>query len=59
MPHGNVRCAVMGLAERAPTPTEISAMRELVAQGMDDGAFGLSTGLVYPPGAYAETDEAP
>jgi N-acyl-D-amino-acid deacylase len=57
IPHGNVRCAVLGMAERAPTESEIAAMRELVAQGMDEGAFGLSTGLVYPPGAYAETEE--
>ncbi|MGO8993347.1 MAG: N-acyl-D-amino-acid deacylase family protein [Polyangiaceae bacterium] len=57
IPHGNVRAAVMGMAERAPTETEIGAMRELVAHGMDDGAFGLSTGLVYPPGAYAQTEE--
>jgi N-acyl-D-amino-acid deacylase len=57
IPHGNVRCAVMGMAERAPTATELEAMSELVAQGMDEGAFGLSTGLVYPPGAYAQTDE--
>jgi N-acyl-D-amino-acid deacylase len=57
VPHGNVRCAVMGMAERKPTETEIEAMREIIARGMDDGAFGLSTGLVYPPGAYAETEE--
>jgi N-acyl-D-amino-acid deacylase len=57
VPHGNVRCAVMGMAERAPTATELASMRELVAQGMDEGAFGMSSGLVYPPGAYAETDE--
>jgi N-acyl-D-amino-acid deacylase len=57
IPHGNVRCAVLGMAEGAPTETEIAGMREIVAQGMDDGAFGLSTGLVYPPGAYAQTDE--
>ncbi|MEL6184800.1 MAG: amidohydrolase family protein, partial [Myxococcota bacterium] len=57
IPHGNVRCAVMGLEERAPTATELSHMEALVAQNMDEGAFGLSTGLVYPPGAYSETDE--
>ena len=45
------------MAERAPTETELAAMCELIAEGMDDGAFGLSTGLVYPPGAYAETEE--
>jgi N-acyl-D-amino-acid deacylase len=57
IPHGNVRCAVMGMAEGAPTETELDAMCALVAQGMEEGAFGLSTGLVYPPGAYAETEE--
>jgi N-acyl-D-amino-acid deacylase len=57
IPHGNVRCAVMGMAERAPTATELGAMGEIVAQGMDEGAFGLSTGLVYPPGAFADTEE--
>jgi N-acyl-D-aspartate/D-glutamate deacylase len=57
VPHGNVRCAVMGMDERAATETELSGMRELIAQGMDEGAFGLSTGLVYPPGAYADTEE--
>jgi N-acyl-D-amino-acid deacylase len=57
IPHGNVRCAVMDMAERAPTATELRAMTDLVAQGMEEGAFGLSTGLVYPPGAFAETDE--
>jgi N-acyl-D-amino-acid deacylase len=57
IPHGNVRCAVMGMAERAPTETELAAMCGLIAQGMDEGAFGLSTGLVYPPGAFADTEE--
>jgi N-acyl-D-aspartate/D-glutamate deacylase len=55
--HNNVRCMAMGMAERAPTASELAVMRELVARGMDEGAFGLSTGLVYPPGAYAQTDE--
>ncbi|HEY8086692.1 MAG TPA: D-aminoacylase [Polyangiaceae bacterium] len=57
IPHGNVRCAVMGMSEGLPTETELAAMSELVAQGMEEGAFGMSTGLIYPPGAYAETDE--
>jgi N-acyl-D-amino-acid deacylase len=57
IPHGNVRCAVMGMVEREPTETELGAMCELVAQGMDEGAFGMSSGLVYPPGAYARTEE--
>ncbi len=55
--HGNVRGVVMGMAEGDPTETEIEAMRQLVAEGMSQGAYGLSTGLVYAPGAYAKTDE--
>ncbi len=57
VPHGNVRCAAMGLDERAPRPSELEAMRQAVALAMEQGAFGLSTGLVYAPGAYAETEE--
>jgi N-acyl-D-amino-acid deacylase len=57
VPHGTVRIEVMGLDERAPTPAEIRQMQALVAQGMADGAVGLSTGLEYLPCAYAETAE--
>lgn len=57
VPHGNVRCAVIGLEERAPSATELDLMRGLVAEAMDQGAFGFSTGLVYAPGAYATTEE--
>lgn len=57
VPHGNVRCAVLGLEERAPSAAELDRMRELVAEAMGQGAFGLSTGLVYAPGAYATTEE--
>jgi N-acyl-D-amino-acid deacylase len=57
VPHGNVRCAVMGFEERAPTATDLDDMRGLVDEAMNQGAFGLSSGLVYPPGAYADTDE--
>jgi len=55
--HGSVREAVMGTANRAPTPTELDSMKALVARGMEDGALGLSTGLAYVPGTYAATDE--
>lgn len=55
--HGNVRGVVMGMSEGDPTETEIAAMRDLVTEGMAQGAYGLSTGLVYAPGAYAKTDE--
>ena len=49
--------AVMGLDDRAPTPPELDQMKELLAEAMQAGAFGLSTGLVYPPGCFASTDE--
>ncbi|MFB6221085.1 MAG: amidohydrolase family protein [Halolamina sp.] len=55
--HGNVRAAVIGYDDRAPTADELDEMQELVAEAMADGAVGLSTGLFYPPGSYAETDE--
>jgi N-acyl-D-amino-acid deacylase len=56
--HGTVRARVMGEDFKRPArPAEIAAMRELVAQGMDDGAFGLSSGLEYDPGYYSTTDE--
>ena len=52
-----VREAVIGDADRAPTPDELEEMKRLVAQAMTDGAFGISTALIYPPGHYAKTDE--
>jgi len=55
--HGSVRAAVVGTEDRSPTPAELERMRELVRQGMRDGAFGLSTGLFYVPGSFARSDE--
>lgn len=55
--HNTVRREVMGLADRAPTPSELARMEAMVATGMDEGAWGLSTGLKYLPGAFAELDE--
>lgn len=52
-----VREAVIGDVDRAPTPAELDKMKALVAQQMRDGAMGLSTALIYPPGSYAKTDE--
>jgi N-acyl-D-amino-acid deacylase len=57
VPHGSVRLAVMGTARRSATDDDLGAMRRLVAAGMAHGAFGLSTGLTYAPGAYADDDE--
>ncbi|WP_091040027.1 N-acyl-D-amino-acid deacylase family protein [Glycomyces harbinensis] len=57
VPHGTVRMAAMGWEDRAPTGDELAAMKALVAQGMEEGAFGLSAGLSYTPGMYADTAE--
>lgn len=55
--HNTIRREVMGLSDRAPTPEELSRMRAMVAQAMGEGAWGLSTGLIYLPGTFATTDE--
>ena len=55
--HGAVRREILGMEDRAPTEGELQQMRDLVRQGMEEGAFGLSTGLFYTPGFYSETDE--
>jgi dihydroorotase/N-acyl-D-amino-acid deacylase len=52
-----VREAVLGDADRAPTAAEMEKMKALVAQAMQDGALGVSTALIYPPGHYATTEE--
>jgi N-acyl-D-aspartate/D-glutamate deacylase len=57
VPHGSVRAAVLGSADRAPTPGELDRMRALVRAGMEAGAFGLSSGPFYAPGAFSNTDE--
>jgi N-acyl-D-aspartate/D-glutamate deacylase len=57
VPHGEVRDKVMGKVRRAPTDEELEQMRKLADEGMQQGAWGMSTGLQYVPGAYAETDE--
>ncbi|MFQ5979376.1 MAG: amidohydrolase family protein [Candidatus Heimdallarchaeota archaeon] len=55
--HSTVRTAAMGMYDRDPTPAELKAMKKLVEEAMEAGAYGLSTGLIYPPGIYAKTDE--
>lgn len=55
--HGALRIAVMGFDSRRPTAGELAEMKNLLAQSMEEGAFGMSTGLIYPPGAYSETEE--
>ncbi|WP_441001359.1 N-acyl-D-amino-acid deacylase family protein [Fodinibius sp. SL11] len=56
-PHGSIREKVMGMEDRAPTSEELDKMRQLVRDGMLNGAFGLSSGPFYSPGSYASTDE--
>lgn len=55
--HGAIRIAVMGFEARLPTDSELKEMKSLVAKAMDDGAFGISTGLGYAPGFYSNTEE--
>jgi N-acyl-D-amino-acid deacylase len=56
-PHGPMRISTMGLAKGKPSQKQLRQMRKLVEQSMRDGALGLSTGLIYPPGMYSDTDE--
>ncbi len=55
--HGTIRKSVMGYENRKPTIDELEKMKELVKQAMEEGAFGISTGLIYPPGSFAEMEE--
>jgi N-acyl-D-amino-acid deacylase len=55
--HGSVRIAVMGFDNRTPRPAEQAAMEKLVGQAMEEGAFALSSGLIYVPGIYSQTSE--
>jgi len=57
VPHGIVRMYVMGMESREPTPDDLEQMKALVRSGMEDGAIGMSTGLIYPPGIFSKTDE--
>lgn len=57
VPATAVRRAIIGMDNRAPTPAELTQMEAMVDQGMRDGAFGLSSALIYVPGSFAQTDE--
>ena len=56
-PHGNLRAAVMGMEKRPATASELAEMKRLLDQALCEGAFGLSTGLTYPPCSFADTRE--
>ncbi len=54
---GTVRQNVIGFEDRPPNSTELESMKRLVAEAMEDGAWGMSTGLIYTPSAFADTAE--
>ncbi|MCX5895909.1 MAG: D-aminoacylase [Proteobacteria bacterium] len=55
--HGNIRGSVVGYDNRPPSPDEMNRMINLLEESMETGAWGLSSGLIYPPGTYATVDE--
>lgn len=55
--HGNIRRLVMGYADRKPTDSEMDEMKAILREAMENGAIGLSSGLFYPPGVYADAQE--
>ncbi|MCX5601886.1 D-aminoacylase [Streptomyces phaeochromogenes] len=57
IPQGSVRMLAVGWDDRAATPRELDRMRQLVAEGMREGAVGMSSGLTYTPGMYAKDAE--
>ncbi|WP_328411775.1 N-acyl-D-amino-acid deacylase family protein [Nocardia sp. NBC_00403] len=57
VPQGTLRLLVVGSEQRAATVAEVRRMQELLAQGLREGAVGMSSGLTYTPGMYADTGE--
>jgi N-acyl-D-amino-acid deacylase len=57
VPHGVLRYNAMGLDRREPTEAELQQMRDALDEGMRAGAIGMSSGLIYPPGAFSRTPE--
>ena len=55
--HNTLRASVMGVADRAPTGAELALMKDRLRAGMEQGALGLSSGLIYIPGVYCTTEE--
>ena len=55
--HNTVRRNVMGLENRAPSEEELNEMERQISTGMDEGAYGISTGLKYLPGSFSEVEE--
>ncbi len=55
--NANIRIFVLGFENCLPTKNELEEMKKILAQTMEDGAFGMSSGLIYPPSCYADTEE--
>jgi len=55
--HNTARRTIMGNADRDPTVEELETMKQFVQKAMDDGALGISTGLIYLPGSFSKTSE--
>jgi len=55
--HGALRIATLGAEDRIPSNKEFESMKNLLTDSLEQGAWGLSTGLIYPPGSFAKTEE--
>jgi N-acyl-D-amino-acid deacylase len=55
--HGALRIAILGAEDRVPSDRELEKMKNFLAESLEQGAWGLSTGLIYPPGSFAKTEE--
>jgi len=55
--HGNIRASVIGYEDKLPDDIELKKLKTLLKKAISEGALGLSTGLIYPPGVYSETEE--
>jgi len=55
--HNTLRASVMGMVDRAPTPTELEKITAMLSRALDEGAYGLSCGLIYPPSCFSDMAE--
>jgi len=55
--HGTIRISTMGFDNREPNARELENMKKMVAESLEEGAFGMSSGLIYPPGLFSRTPE--
>jgi N-acyl-D-aspartate/D-glutamate deacylase len=55
--HGNLRACAAGYEDRKLSESDLTMMRTLLTESIDEGSIGISTGLIYPPGIYADTEE--